>query len=74
MKVGWFDPLMGRIDRPQYFWSGVTPMGRAAPPQGLLVTSKFFLTTPRGLAKIFCYILVNALVKNFELRPRAAIF
>ena len=33
-KLGWFDPLMGRVDHPQYFLSGVTPVGGAAPPQG----------------------------------------
>ena len=52
------------------------PCGQGSPTPGLilLVTSKFFLTAPRGLAKIFCYILVKSLMENFEYWPRAAIF
>ena len=31
MKLGWFTPLMGRVDQPKNFWSGPAHMGRADP-------------------------------------------
>ena len=67
---------MGRVDPAQYFWSGVTPCGRGRPPPGLilLVKPKFQVVAPNGLAKIFSYILVKALMGNFQFRRRMAIF
>ena len=32
-RLGWFDPLMGRVHQPKQFWSGVNPVGVGAPPQ-----------------------------------------
>ena len=52
------------------------PCGQGSSTLGLilLVTSKFFLTAPRCLDLSFCYILVKALMGNFEFWPWPAIF
>ena len=65
---------MGRVDPAQYFWSGATPCGRGRPPPGLilLVKPKFQVVAPNGLARIFSYILVKALMGNFQFRTRLA--
>ena len=67
---------MGKVDHPQYFWPGVTPVGGAAPPPGpiLLVKPKIHLVPPISLEWIFSYIFVNALMGNFQFWDWETIF
>ena len=70
-KLGWFDQLMGGVDYPQYFLSGPTHMGGAAPPPRLilLIKPKFYVVAPFGLKLRISYILVKALMGNFQFWP-----
>ena len=57
-----------------FVWGPPCGWGSPTPNPILLVTSKFFLTTPRGLEWSICYILVKTLMGNFKFRPWPAIF
>ena len=48
VKPGWFDQLMGRVDRPYFFWSGARPYGRSrvAHLPILLVNANFLVNVP----------------------------
>ena len=55
---------MGGVDRPKYFWSGVTHMGGAAPPQ-IWFTTKIQILPYRSKSKIIQDLRVLVKLKIF---------